>query len=464
MSDRCPARVEAARAPAEARPATTGATRRSPRQPILALQSAAGNRAVAGLLAAVQRENGDAEAAPADDRPLTGAQVNDAIRYYTSQPWRYTPAIIRQIQSAVGVAAEGRVNEETVQAVARWQDGQGSGDPPLVVDGKAGPRTLPRLFRSGLNVVEEAHGFGEAAQTGVIDRWAELTPQERAAELVRLVNVRLQAAGVPPVIPNATDTGVAAGQFDFGTWQMEVGLPALSGAQVTRDEAAEIVDTIYHEARHAEQWFRMAQMRAGRGRSAAGIISDLRGIPPHVADAAVAAPLARGTMEALIAEGWYESVYGSGAAYRERVLTEVLAARAALNQAQERFAADPTPENQAALTAAQTRFDTAFGAYRELPEENDAWATAPLTGTGVTRGSPEPAGGGEATDTEPQAPGTPGPAGAAPQGGPTGAAPQGGPTELGDLAAEMATLLGSPAAGQEAVPGRAEPQKSEAVP
>ncbi len=52
---------------------------------------------------------------------------------------------------------------------------------------------------------------------------------------------------------------------------MNIGIEAMEDEQLTRDEAADIVDTIFHEARHAEQWYRMAQMRAGRGRTAAQI-------------------------------------------------------------------------------------------------------------------------------------------------------------------------------------------------
>jgi len=99
-----------------------------------------------------------------------------------------------------------------------------------------------------------------------------------------------------------------------------------------------MADTVYHEARHAEQWYRMAQMRAGQGRTAAQIATEM-GIPARIAAVAAGAPLARGSMDALIADGWYQSVYGSGSAHRERVL-------------------GPTGT---------------YDEYMNLPEESDAW-------------------------------------------------------------------------------------------
>ena len=378
-----------------------------PAAQMLAIQSIAGNRAVTGLL---QRQVVDEEVGEFIELdPLDDAQVASAIRFYRNQPGRYTPDIMRQIQAAVGVAETGEADEATVQAVALWQESEGSSDPPLKVDGKAGPRTLPRLFAHGLNAAGEGQAFGEEAQTGVIDRWGDLTPAERAAELVRLVNTHLQAAGVPPVVPNATSTGNNAGQFDFATWQMDIGLPALSPDSVDRDAAADLVDTIYHEARHAEQWFRMAQLRAGQGRSARAIATEM-GIPRNIADLAKADPLDPQSMQGLIAQGWFDSVYGVHSAHRERTLGALDPAHDAVDKAQARFDKNPTPANQARLDAALERLSRAHDAYRNLPEENDAWATGPMTSAGVTRGSPvadpapEPEGG-----TPPA--GTPGPAG-----------------------------------------------------
>ncbi len=415
---------------------------------LLGLQQTIGNTAVTSLLDSAQRAPDDAEVTAAE-MVLTPEQVASAMSFYRSQPEQYSPEIVSQIQAAVGVATTGSVDVATVQGVAAWQRDQGSGDPPLVVDGMAGPRTLPRLFASGLNAPGHGQAFGEAAQTEVIDRWDELTPQERGTELVRLVNVHLEAAGIPPVAANIEDGGSTLGSFAFTTWTMDIGEVALKDEHLTLAEAKDVVNTIYHEARHAEQWFRMAQLRAGQGRTGAQIATETA-IPANITEIAAGQPLEPGSMEALVAKGWYDSVYGSGRVHREAVLTELERADEALDAAVERFKADPTPANRAEARAARTRRTAAFNAYRELPEENDAWATGPLAESGVTAGSPEPveaeaateAEGGAATEIEP-APdaGAPAPT---PEPGELGEPPaESSATELGPLAAELAALLAS---------------------
>jgi len=368
------------------------------------LQELAGNRAVTWLVATtLQRQPVDEAAAlgeglaPPDAAtgPLDEAGVKGAIRYYTSQPWRYTPAIISQLRSALGLG-DGGVDAALVQAVATWQQTNGANDPALAVDGKAGPRTLPRIFRGGLNAPGEGQAFGEAVQGGVIDSWATLaTPEARLKKLVELVNVPLAAHGVPPVT-DAFDADVNnSGSFDFATWRMLVGKTPLSAGSLDTAAAKDLTDTIYHEARHTEQWFRMAQLRAGQGLSAGAITAEL-GIPANIATLAKASPLNAKSMQGLIAQGWWDSVYGAGSAHREATLAELGNASTALRKARAAFTKNPTPENQAALAKAKVRRDKVFAAYRNLPEENDAWATGPEAAAGVTQGtapSPGPAGG-----------------------------------------------------------------------
>jgi hypothetical protein len=64
---------------------------------------------------------------------------------------------------------------------------------------------------------------------------------------------------------------------------------------LNQDEVAEIVDTIYHEARHSEQAFRIAQMQAGQGKTAKQIETGLS-IPAKVAAAAAKKPLKGGSV------------------------------------------------------------------------------------------------------------------------------------------------------------------------
>jgi hypothetical protein len=281
----------------------------------------------------LQRQDGDEGEAEVEN-PLSAAQVQKAIGFYRKRSRQYTPEIISQIQAGVGVPETGTVDAAMVQAVARYQQVNS----PLAVDGMAGPRTLPALFPSGLAEEEEVEAFAGAARGVIEGDWATQTTEERADALIAAVNARLDAAGVPQVTRVIQDLGGDAGRFAFSLWAIRLDQATLESETFTDAQAADLADTVYHEARHAEQWYRMAQMLAGEGKTAAEIATEM-GIPNRIAAEAVGDPLAPGSMEALIADGWYQSVYGTGRAHRRRVL-------------------GPTGT---------------FEEYQNLPEESDAW-------------------------------------------------------------------------------------------
>lgn len=81
----------------------------------------------------------------------------------------------------------------------------------------------------------------------------------------------------------------------------------------------ELGDTLYHETRHAEQWFLMARRDADAGLTAPQIQSQL-GVPPRVAQAAVANPIPATDARRSCADAMYNSVYGTNAAPATRRL------------------------------------------------------------------------------------------------------------------------------------------------
>lgn len=345
------------------------------RADILRLQSTVGNQAVQRFLStrasssSVQREGEDEAVA---ENPLSRGQAAAAISFYRTQPKRYTPQIIMLIQDAVGTTPSGTMTNDDVQAVARWQKKLNeTEDPSLKVDGMAGPRTLPTVFRQGLADQGAIENYSTKAHD-LLDKWDELgTAEARIKKLVELVNKELTIANVPNCEVKIDDAGGDLGQFDFATWSLDIGKKAFEKADPTPAEKADMADTIYHESRHAEQWYRMAQFQASQGKSAQQIADDM-GIPKKIADKAFADPLKKGSIDALIAEGWNESVYGSQAAHRNRVLKEVDDSGAALDKAKAAVEKDPSPANKAKLVAARARRDKALKAYFDLPEENDA--------------------------------------------------------------------------------------------
>ncbi len=68
-------------------------------------------------------------------------QMSSARAWYASRKNLYTVAVIKQIQAQVGVATDGAVGPQTIQAIATWQRQQG-----LTSDGLAGEKTLIKMF------------------------------------------------------------------------------------------------------------------------------------------------------------------------------------------------------------------------------------------------------------------------------------------------------------------------------
>ena len=195
---------------------------------------------------------------------------------------------------------------------------------------------------TGLQSGAEVHQFVQSTYAGAV---TSMSAEDRANQVMAAVNQRLAAEGVPQV---KWDWGVAAaqaGQFSFRTWTMALGKKAFDPAAYEAGQVADhadLLDTVYHEARHAEQWYRQARERAGLGATAEQIAATT-GIPHEIADAATANPIIECDRAQYEAEAWFQSVYGSGAAHRKETLKDVA-----------------------------HHYDD----YRNLPEEADAWKTA----------------------------------------------------------------------------------------
>jgi hypothetical protein len=136
------------------------------------------------------------------------------------------------------------------------------------------------------------------------------------------VHAELNRYAVPnPTIQweNLTDCG----QFDFRAWQVKLSntkwdrnpLNVTAQEQIDfKKHIAELADTVYHECRHCEQWFRTARFLAakrtgGSRKYSKTDISAMTGIPEATARSAKNAP---GLKPEAMEEGrvWYEGVYG----------------------------------------------------------------------------------------------------------------------------------------------------------
>jgi hypothetical protein len=129
-------------------------------------------------------------------------------------------------------------------------------------------------------------------------------------------------------------SGSASGQFFRDSWNVKINTGKFSSrngitkvGELTVDEAAEVADTLYHECRHSEQYFRIARMLAGQStkKTTAEIakeIVDKMTIPNAVALDAAAAPLAETKANAALmaeAKDWQSITIGIHEQYKGNV-------------------------------------------------------------------------------------------------------------------------------------------------
>lgn len=351
-----------AKAPVGSRAATSGG--------ILGLQRLAGNHATARLLH-LQRQPVIEIAGILDPQQVAGA-----IFYYKQKPKRYTKEVINQIQAAVGTPPKDDMDAADVQAVAEWQRTKGSEfEPHLKVDGMAGPRTLPRMFEGGLGVGDRISVYVGEMKV-LLDNWDKLkTPEDRRLALKAEINKHLGEVGVPGV----EVTSGQGNEFDSTAWTMSLRPSAFQelpkdGSPEAERRSTALTSTLYHEGRHAEQSFRIAAMLAGRGLNEGQIYWQTSTKRDVIKEALKPENhLKPGTMEAAIAEGWYDSQNGTDSPRTHRVYAELNSASHAFEAAEAAKEANPTPENQRKYDAAVERFRAAEAAYYDLPQENDAF-------------------------------------------------------------------------------------------
>ena len=173
------------------------------------------------------------------------------------------------------------------------------------------------------------------------------TEEEKAKSVVSdLINKRLAALKIPPVGVEVLDDLGTRGAFDPATGSSK--LDRLQFQPGKFHDLRDTTATIYHEARHAEQDFRVGQLLARQGKNAAQITA-ITGLNADVAQKAVDAKGDITAMQALIAQGWFDSLHGAaGIARRRRNGEELRASFRAREAACDAFKKDPTPKNRAA--------------------------------------------------------------------------------------------------------------------
>jgi hypothetical protein len=231
-------------------------------------------------------------------------------------------------------------------------------------------------------------------------KWQLKSPGQRRVDLKNMVDQALNAVGVSSVekfnvLPLSSDTKIGKqGEFSVNRWEINMNQALLSQEQLSNKDAIQLASFIYHETRHAEQFFRIAQLLSSQPQPPNGqplTAQQIYGktlIPPSVARKAPA------LMPEQLAQAnkLYQSVFGSGRSNREAVLVKWAATgntyRQALQDYQQAIDRDdknpgsvPAKKINQLLQEAQKLYEIAQAAtqaYRNLPEEDDAYQTDAL--------------------------------------------------------------------------------------
>lgn len=186
----------------------------------------------------------------------------------------------------------------------------------------------------------KARTTGGKNPLGSIKQWATLNAAAKIAKVTKYVNAELDKTHVPKVTSTA-DAGSRfnSALFDFTPWSVSIGSQGLD-APMSDDEVADMANSVYHECRHAEQWFRIARLKAGEAPKpkAADLAASL-GIPQAVAKAALDRPLKpltalqkafhskkyaeRHQNKLDEAAAWHHGIYGAGGAHRGAVYADL---------------------------------------------------------------------------------------------------------------------------------------------
>ncbi len=256
------------------------------------------------------------------------------------------------------------------------------------------------------NQREFARGFKHLQKT-----WPNLTPAQRRQQLEDLVNTQLHKGGVPRVGIVPRDLPTDDGQLIFKDWKLAINKNLLNGNHLPEAQAKELANTVYHESRHAEQWYLIAQQKAAQLGGAAGetpaqkvtAIQNAMGIPLDTAAQAQQHPLDAHDGRKACAQALNDSIYGAHAAHREQTLhdqdVKILADNHAqahfdnVNRAYEKLRQNPHADPAAVqkayqgavtagkhLEAANVARQRAYQAYQRLPEEADALETGDAVG------------------------------------------------------------------------------------
>jgi hypothetical protein len=178
-----------------------------------------------------------------------------------------------------------------------------------------------------------------ASKTGqAMKSWGTTTIPERSQAVADVVNVRLGSDGVP-AIETVPHTG-EGGNFSSEFWTARIDETLLKANEISEEDFNTLVDTAYHEARHARQYWQMARMKAADGSytTAAEMARELH-IKEEIAEAAWDKKMTSSDPLYAETQELFESFYGTGRLNRDRIVSKINAYNSARGVLEQKTAA-----------------------------------------------------------------------------------------------------------------------------
>jgi hypothetical protein len=266
-------------------------------------------------------------------------------------------------------------------------------------------RVYPAHSAAGIQAAKDRHakkapdltGLGKLSRLehfskGMHDvqaKWPKLTTEDKRLKAIAdVADDELVSANVPPFEHVLKAAMTPRGQFIPADWEYHVNETLIASASLSNDEAADLANVTLHESRHAEQQFLAARYEAFTTKKPdAATIAASGGIPEKIAGIAIARKFNAKTEAAVVSLGkdMFQAMVTDQATHQAETqdaldkITDLGVKNSEAQTALANLKAADTPANMKdagdkrdALKKAIADVETAYGAYRAIPYEDDA--------------------------------------------------------------------------------------------
>jgi hypothetical protein len=286
--------------------------------------------------------------------------------------------------SAVNKISEHEGNAADVMTEVGAKKTGATSYPSAIGTGSATTGWKPAAQHQGLGRGRAIRGYQR--ELGQMEsKWSAMAVSQRTQHLTDVINGSLRRVGVHEVtVQSAALSEGTHGKFIFQEWQVQINETVLHSPTLTAKQFQDLANTLYHEARHAEQWFHIAGYLALQGLDATGI-EQLTYMKPNPVLAAMRNARKMSKQQIADAKAYTENIYGEKSGYRNATLE----ASENEQQTQKQLEIDiqTKPLTQAELLAkgkelydSEQRSTSLYEAYLGFPEEVDAHAVGNRTG------------------------------------------------------------------------------------